>query len=82
MAVCAPTLGPDGSLFLASASDSGIRRLTPVPFLQQVTKAAYLCASKFYSFCGHDGAEEVGMCYRLVLWLRAMSMRMHWLCAH
>lgn len=36
MAVFSTTLGSDGSLFLASASDAGIRRLTPVPFLQQV----------------------------------------------
>ena len=36
MAVAAASRAPDGSLFLASAHDAGIRRLAPVPFLEQV----------------------------------------------
>ena len=36
MAVAATSRGADGSLFLASAHDAGIRRLAPVPFLEQV----------------------------------------------
>lgn len=39
MSVCSSTPGSDGSLYLASSTDAGIRRLTPVPFLLQVNLA-------------------------------------------
>lgn len=35
MAVVAPTPAPDGSLYLASATDGGIRQLKPVPLERQ-----------------------------------------------
>ena len=36
MAIAAASRAADGSIFLASSSDAGIRCLRPVPFLQQV----------------------------------------------
>ena len=41
MAIAGASRASDGSIFLASSADAGVRCLRPVPFLQQVLSSVY-----------------------------------------